>query len=61
MPYVGTSAPAGWLLCDGSSIPVEDSTLALRTVLGSTNTPNLQGMFLRGTGMSPVNGRSGNF
>lgn len=59
MPYMGNSAPAGWLLCDGSAIPVTDNTLALRTILGSSNTPNLKGMFLRGTGQSPVNNQLG--
>ena len=59
MPYLGTSVPSGWLLCDGSAIPVNENTLALRSLLGTTNTPNLKGMFLRGTGTSPVNNQAG--
>lgn len=50
MPYVGTTAPRGWALCDGSSIPVNPLTQTLRTLLGSNNTPDLRGMFLRGAG-----------
>ena len=58
MPYVGETAPTGWLLCDGAYIPVNNYTAALRTLLGPT-TPNLKGMFLRGTGKSLVNNRYG--
>lgn len=50
MSYVGTTAPRGWALCDGSSIPVNPLTQTLRTLLGSNNTPDLRGMFLRGAG-----------
>ena len=59
MPFVGTTAPAGWMLCDGSAIPVNSNTATLRTLLGSGNAPDLQGMFLRGTGTSPVNSQDG--
>ena len=59
MPFVGATAPVGWVLCNGDAIPVNSNTEALRTLLGSANTPNLQGMFLRGTGRSPVNNQSG--
>lgn len=50
MPYLGTIAPTGWLMCDGSTIP--DG--ALKEMLDSQNlqsatTPDLRGMFLRGT------------
>ncbi len=58
MPYIGDQAPSGWLLCDGAEIPVNNGTAKLRDMVGS-NTPNLQGMFLRGTGVSPVNNQSG--
>ena len=51
MPYVGASAPNGWLLCDGRSIDINDYTAPLRSLLGSSNTPNLNGLFLRGTGV----------
>ncbi|MFC5285151.1 phage tail protein [Pedobacter alpinus] len=50
MPFIGTVAPNGWLLCDGSAIPINTVTANLRTLLGSTTTPNLKGIFLRGTG-----------
>jgi microcystin-dependent protein len=56
MPYIGTTAPDGWLLCDGLTNVPQPS--ALYNLIGST-TPNLQGMFLRGTGTSPVNNESG--
>jgi len=51
MPFIGTVAPVGWLLCDGSTIssPYGDN---LKTLLGIgvTTTPDLRGLFLRGTG-----------
>ncbi|HTN20314.1 MAG TPA: tail fiber protein [Pelobium sp.] len=52
MPFIGTVAPNGWLLCDGSSFPDNANTASLKALLGGTTTPNLQGMFLRGTGTS---------
>ena len=56
MPFIGTTAPLGWLLCDGGDIEIADYTLALRNLLGVgvSTTPNLQGMFLRGAGTSPL-------
>jgi microcystin-dependent protein len=59
MAYMGQTAPQGWLLCDGGTIPTDNSTQALRDLLGNANTPNLQGMFLRGTGTNIVNNQSG--
>lgn len=50
MPFIGTVAPNGWLLCDGSAIPINSVTANLRTLLGTTITPDLRAMFLRGTG-----------
>lgn len=48
-------APEGWLLCDGQSFS-GDSFPALKKVLGEAeNTPDLRGMFLRGTNV----GRNG--
>ena len=58
MPYIGITAPAGWVLCDGQSLPDNAEHSALRSLVGP-NTPNLKGMFLRGAGVSPVNGQSG--
>ena len=59
MPFIGTTPPVGWMLCNGGAIPINSNTLTLRTLLGSANTPDLQGMFLRGTGTSPVNSQAG--
>ena len=61
MPFIGEAnkVPAGWVLCDGRDISAVASSQNLRTLLGSNNVPNLQGMFLRGTGQSPVNGQQG--
>lgn len=52
MPYMGTTAPAGWLLCNGSSVPAGSALQAflINEGLDSNNTPDLQGMFLRGAG-----------
>lgn len=49
--FIGTTAPAGWLICNGDVIPVNNSTQALRAILGA-NVPNLQGRFLKGVGQS---------
>jgi microcystin-dependent protein len=46
--FTGTTVPRGWLLCDGGTIPVINT--ALRTLLGTSATPDLRGIFLRGTG-----------
>jgi microcystin-dependent protein len=58
MPFIGTSAPIGWLLCDGKPFTDDVTTAKLKALLGSTNTPNLNGMFLRGTGTAST-GRTG--
>jgi len=57
MPFVGTVAPKGWLLCDGSTFEDNPNTANLKALLGSTTTPDLRAMFLRGTGTG--NGHSG--
>jgi microcystin-dependent protein len=57
MPYVGSTAPTGWMLCDGRSIPNTFEYDALKTILGNaTNVPDLRGMFIRGTGTNGVTG-----
>jgi microcystin-dependent protein len=61
MPYVGSTAPAGWLICNGDAIPSGAEYDALKKVLGSgstpaTNVPDLRAMFLRGTGTSAQTG-----
>lgn len=50
MPFIGTVAPNGWLLCNGSTFADNTYTANLKALLGGTTTPNLSGMFLRGTG-----------
>jgi hypothetical protein len=52
MPYVGTVAPEGWVICDGRSLTTINGSANLRTLLGGNYAPNLGGMFLRGTGGS---------
>ena len=59
MPFIGTSVPDGWVLCNGQSLTSISGSENLINLLGSNNAPNLQGMFLRGTGTSPVNGEDG--
>ncbi len=59
MPFVGSSAPSGWVLCNGQSLTGIGGSGPLIALLGSNNAPNLQGMFLRGTGTSPVNNQAG--
>jgi hypothetical protein len=56
MPYIGTTAPNGWLLCDGSAIPSGIYYDKLKTLTGN-NTPDLRAMFLRGAGSG--NGKEG--
>lgn len=52
MPYMGNenTLPEGWLTCNGSDIPFTNETKNLRDLLGSSKTPDLRGMFLRGSG-----------
>jgi hypothetical protein len=52
MPYVGSEAPEGWVICDGRSLTTINGSANLRTLLGGNYAPNLGGMFLRGTGGS---------
>jgi microcystin-dependent protein len=49
MPYIGATAPTGWVLCDGSSIAANTAAVALRAMIGN-NVPDLRGMFIRGAG-----------
>ncbi len=59
MAYVGTTAPAGWLMCNGAAIPDNVYHAKLRTLLGSANTPDLNGMFLRGAGSGNLSNSNG--
>lgn len=56
MPFIGTVIPDGWVLCNGAALP--STATVLIAMIGST-APNLQGMFLRGTGTSSVNSQAG--
>jgi hypothetical protein len=58
MPFVGTVVPNGWLLCNGATFPDNTENANLKALLGGTTTPNLQGMFLRGTGTAAT-GKAG--
>lgn len=60
MPFVGEAddIPKGWVLCDGRDLNSIDGSGALIELVGNY-APDLQGMFLRGTGTSPVNGQDG--
>lgn len=53
--YGGSSAPAGWHLCNGSA----HESPALLAVLGSGNTPDLNGKFLVGAGAGYAAGSTG--
>jgi len=64
-PYAGSSAPTGWLLCDGS--PVSRSTYAaLFAAIGTTygsgdgsttfNVPDTRGIFISGVGSQTISG-----
>jgi microcystin-dependent protein len=54
--YMGTTAPPGWLMCDGTAYPTNQYP-ALFAVIGSSsgasgtmfNVPDCRGLFLRGT------------
>jgi microcystin-dependent protein len=56
MPFIGTVAPYGWALCNGGLLPITATELI---AMVGANAPNLQGMFLRGAGTSPVNSQPG--
>jgi hypothetical protein len=58
--FAGTPAqlPAGWVLCDGRDLNSIIGSKNLRDLIGN-NAPDLRGMFIRGTGISVVNGQPG--
>lgn len=63
LPFGGTTAPAGYLPCDGAAVS-RTTYINLFNAIGTTwgagdgaltfNVPNLTNMFLRGAGASPV-------
>ena len=59
MPFIGTTVPRGWWLCDGSTLP--STATELKALLGgSTTAPDLRGMFMRGAGTNSNNLYSAN-
>ena len=60
MPFVGNTAPEGWLIANGDAIPAGADFDDLRAFFPSGNVPDLRAMFLRGSGTNGVyTGRSG--
>lgn len=68
-PFAGTSAPSGWLTCEGQAVS-QTTYAALYAAIGATwNTggegvgnfrlPDLRGVFLRGTGTNGTGSSSG--
>jgi microcystin-dependent protein len=68
-PFAGTTAPAGWLKCEGQAVS-QTTYAALYAAIGATwNTggegagnfrlPDLRGMFVRGTGTNATGSSSG--
>ena len=64
--YAGSTAPSGWLLCDGSAVSratYANLFAAISTIWGAGdgsttfNLPDGRGAVLRGTGTGSVNGR----
>jgi len=60
MPFVGATAPTGWVLCDGRSLTGINGSNNLIALLGNNNAPDLRGFFLRGAGASGVSGYTTN-
>jgi microcystin-dependent protein len=50
MAFIGTTAPEGWLLCNGASFADNAANAKLKELLGGLNTPNLNARYLRGIG-----------
>lgn len=67
-PFAGTSAPAGWLACQGQNVS-RTTYAALFAAIGTTwgagdgrttfGLPDLRGVFLRGTGTNATGSSSG--
>ncbi len=58
MPFYLTSAPSGWIACDGSTISNSGPTAALYAAIGGT-LPDLRGYFVRGVGTNTDGTTSG--
>ncbi len=59
MPFIGDTAPNGWVLCHGQDISNVDGSERLRNLLGRATVPDLRGMFLRGAGENQEFGKQG--
>jgi microcystin-dependent protein len=59
MPFIGTTAPQGWVICNGQSLVAIPGAADLIALLGSNTAPNLLGMFLRGTGTGTNSSHAG--
>lgn len=59
MPYIGTVAPDGWMLCDGSAIPDDAEHASLRALVGAI-TPDLDGLGIVGAGGRSIGSIAGN-
>lgn len=59
MPFMGSVAPSGWLLCNGALIPDNADHAALRALVGAT-TPNLDGQGIVGAGTRSIGSVLGN-
>ena len=66
MAFARSSAPTGWLIANGASISTGGANAALFAAIGYTyggsggsfNLPNLQGIFVRGSGSQSIGGIS---
>ena len=63
LPYAGSTAPDGWLLCDGAAInrttyarlfAAISTTYGIGDGASTFNLPNTQGVFLRGAGSQTI-------
>jgi microcystin-dependent protein len=63
LPFAGTAAPDGWLLCDGSAISRTTYARLFASIgtsfgvgdgSGTFNLPNTQGVFIRGAGSQTI-------
>jgi hypothetical protein len=73
MPFARATAPAGWLIANGNAVPNGSGTVqgvtadfsalyaAVSTSFGTAGTlPNLQGIFVRGSGSQTISGTTYN-
>lgn len=56
LPFTGTEVPTGWVLCNGQELTAIVGATKLIALIGN-NAPDLQGLFLRGTGTSSLDAK----